>query len=105
MSRGNVYDQIPNDLAEEQFTDLLSTPGLRIERIISKGHSSPESGWYDQDEHEWIIVLRGAGIVLFEDGREVKLSRGDFLNIPSNTRHKVKWTAPSEITVWLAVFY
>ncbi|MCG8672505.1 MAG: cupin domain-containing protein [Pseudomonadales bacterium] len=105
MSQGNIFDKIPDDLLNEQFQDIISTPGVRIERIISKGHSSPQSGWYDQQENEWVIVLEGAGVVVFEDGREFKLKKGDYLNIPQHTKHKVKWTDPSNITVWLAVFY
>jgi cupin 2 domain-containing protein len=41
---------------------------VRIERILSRGHASPESGWYDQDEHEWVIALRGRGRLEFDDG-------------------------------------
>jgi cupin 2 domain-containing protein len=37
----NLFADIPEDLPEELFQTLLSTPGLRIERIISLGHRSP----------------------------------------------------------------
>lgn len=101
----NIFQQIPDDLTQEHFSDLISSPNIRIERIISLNHSSPESGWYDQEEHEWVIVLEGSGTIEYEGGREVTLNKGDYLNIPAHTKHRVSRTESDEITVWLAVFY
>ncbi|MBP0049266.1 cupin domain-containing protein [Marinobacterium sp. AK62] len=101
----NLKDNIPAELPQEVFTDLLVAEGVRIERILSQGHSSPASGWYDQDEHEWVLVLEGAGELTFENGDKVQLRAGDYLNIPAHTRHRVSWTDPEQRTVWLAVFY
>jgi len=101
----NIFASLPCDLDEEMIQDLVTHENARIHRIISKGHSSPETGWYDQEENEWVIVLQGAGTVLFENGAEVKLARGDYLDIPAHARHRVSWTSPDEITVWLAIFY
>ncbi|MEZ4601192.1 MAG: cupin domain-containing protein [Syntrophotaleaceae bacterium] len=69
------------------------------------GHASPAQGWYDQDENEWVIVLEGSGSILFEDGRQVVLNRGDHLYIPAHARHKVLWTEKHKPTIWLAVFF
>jgi cupin 2 domain-containing protein len=102
---GNIFDALPADVSTEVFEDIVRTPHVRIERILSKGHSSPEVGWYDQDENEWVIVLDGSGSILFEDGREVVLNKGDYLNIPAHSRHKVLWTDKKGLTIWLAVFY
>ncbi|MCK4834823.1 MAG: cupin domain-containing protein, partial [Gammaproteobacteria bacterium] len=77
----------------------------KIERIISKGHSSPESGWYDQDKNEWVIVLKGSAVLLFSDDTSVDLKAGDFIDIKAHTKHRVKWTDPDIETVWLAVHY
>ena len=105
MKVGNIFEQVPEELFEEQF-ELLSEGGeVRVERIVSKGHSSPESGWYAQSQHEWVIVLRGEAIVLFEDNWEVHLVVGSYIDIPAHTKHKVKWTAPEKETIWLAVHY
>ena len=101
----NIYAELPLQLETELFEELVRAENVRIERIVSKGHTSPEQGWYDQIENEWVMVLEGAGIVLFEDGVEVTLNRGDYINIPAHTRHKVTWTDPDVLTVWLAVFY
>ena len=44
----NLFAGIPAELPQELFQTLLATPGLRIERIVSLGHASPEGFWYDQ---------------------------------------------------------
>ena len=89
----------------EVFEEILSTRNIRIERILSYGHSSPDVGWYDQAENEWVMVLKGQGVLEFEDGRVVSLSAGDYINIAAGVRHRVLSTLPDEVTVWLAVFY
>lgn len=101
----NIHDDLPAELPQEVFTDLLNAGSVRIERILSRGQISPESGWYDQDEHEWVLVLQGAGELIFASGACVRLGPGDYLNIPAHTRHRVSWTDPDQTTLWLAVFY
>ena len=101
----NIFDLIPDDLPDEAFITLLNSDKVKIERIISKGHSSPKAGWYDQAQDEWVIVLKGEGIILFEDGESKHLKVGDFINIPRHKKHKVEWTLPGEETIWLAVHY
>jgi cupin 2 domain-containing protein len=105
MNPLNLLDSLPQDLSSEAFDDLVRSPSVRIERIVSKGHSSPDSGWYDQDENEWVMVVQGKASLEFEDGARCDLSAGDYMNIPAHTRHKVAWTDPDDVTVWLAVFY
>ena len=86
--------------------DLVDDGSVRIERIVSKGHASPEGFWYDQEDDEWVLLLEGSAGLLFEDEEEVVvLRRGDHLRIPAHRRHRVSWTAPGEETVWLAVYY
>ena len=101
----NLFTNLPNDLSNEVFTDLVTSHSVRIERIVSSGQSSPESGWYDQDENEWVLVLEGFGTIAFEDGSEKTLCKGDYLTIPTHQKHRVSRTAPDNLTIWLAVFY
>ena len=102
---GNIFSSLPDKLEHESFEELLRHKNIKIERIVSKGHTSPKTGWYDQDENEWVIVLEGAGSILFENGAEFNLKKGDYLNIPARTRHKVTRTDPDNITIWLAIHY
>ena len=101
----NIYADIPSSIPNEIFNDLIVNDNIRIERILSHGHSSPEEGWYDQEEHEWVLVLEGQGVIEFSDGRIVTLSKGDYLNIPAGEKHKVLGTDKDSVTIWLAVFY
>jgi len=100
----NIFSDLPNDLSEEVFEVMASSNDLTIERIVSKGHTSPETGWYEQEKHEWVMVVKGHAILMFEDG-ERELKSGDYVNIPAMQKHKVSWTDPEQETVWLAVHY
>jgi len=105
MESGNIFESIPENLDDEVVDLLVQTGKVKIERIISKGHTSPASGWYDQEKEEWVIVLKGAAIISFEKGKEINLKAGSHLNIPAHTKHKVTWTNPKTETVWLAIHY
>ncbi len=85
----------------ERFDMLARGGGVRIERIISHGHATPEDAWYDQDQDEWVAVLEGEAGLLYADGREIVLSRGDHVLIPRRVRHRV--TRTSSPCIWLAV--
>ncbi|HFD86404.1 MAG TPA: cupin domain-containing protein [Gammaproteobacteria bacterium] len=101
----NIFENIPEALDAELFETLLRSPQVRIERIISRGHRSADGCWYDQKENEWVIVLKGSALLVFDDGREETLSTGDYIDLPAHTRHRVEWTDPDTDTVWLAVWY
>jgi len=73
--------------------------------VLSKGHHSLKSNWYDQDKNEWVMLLKGEAILLFKDKSSIKLQEGDFINIHALKKHKVKWTTPNIETIWLAVHY
>ena len=105
MKPGNIFESIPEQLDDEVFDSLIQQANVKIERIVSKGHSSPKSGWYEQDHNEWVIVLKGAATIMLEDKELVQLTVGSHLNIPAYTRHKVSWTTPDTETVWIAVRY
>jgi cupin 2 domain-containing protein len=93
------------DIPEELIQALLCTPGLRIERIVSLGHASPEGFWYDQEASEWVLLLKGAARLRFEGEEPIELRPGAFVNIPPHRRHRVEWTDPHEPTIWLAIHY
>lgn len=102
----NLFADLPRQLPDELVTLLLQTGDVRIERILSHGHRSPDGFWYDQPRHEWVIVLRGAARLRIEgDPQATELKPGDFVNIPAHRKHRVEWTTPQEPTIWLAVHY
>lgn len=100
----NLFENIPQSAPQEIVTKLLSSKNACVERIVSFGQGSPDGFWYDQPEHEWVLLLEGSAQLRFED-RLVDLSAGDYLNIPAGCRHRVEKTDQNGRTVWLAVFY
>jgi len=102
----NIFAGIPADLPNELMQSLHEGKGVRIERIVSSGHASPEDFWYDQDEHEWVLLLQGAAGLAFEGEDKVhELWSGDCMLIPAHTRHRVAWTDADAVTIWLAIFH
>ena len=101
---GNFFANVPAQLPQELVETVLAAESVRIDRIVSLGHTSPEDFWYDQPDNEWVLLLQGEARVQFED-RTAHLKPGDHLNISAHERHRVEWTSPHEPTIWLAVFY
>ncbi len=99
----NIFENLPHGAADEELTDLLRRPGLRIERIVSTGQASPPGFWYDQPHDEWVILLKGAAGLAIEGEAEQRLKPGDYVFLPAHKRHRVTSTAADEPTVWLAV--
>jgi cupin 2 domain-containing protein len=105
MNKSNIFNNIPKDLKNELFEDIVKTDQLKIERIVSYGHTSPKTGWYESGVNEWVIVLKGEAILSFEKSEDVKLNAGDYINIAAFLKHKVSWTLPNSETIWLAIHY
>ena len=106
MLAKNLFSEIPTSLPDELIEVLLVAGNVRIERIVSHGQASPVGFWYDQDQHEWVILLQGAARLRFEkDDEPTEMKPGDFINIPAHRRHRVEWTTPAQPTIWLAVHY
>jgi cupin 2 domain-containing protein len=100
----SLFDEIPAELPKELFTVLAESENVKIERIVSDGHASPEGFWYDQEQDEWVLLVSGSAVLAFED-RMVELNPGDHLLIPAHQRHRIESTSATEKTIWLAVFY
>lgn len=66
----NIFADLPESSGQERFLTLLENELVRIDRIVSQSHSSPPSFWYDQDECEWVIILRGHAILEFEEASQ-----------------------------------
>ncbi len=99
---------LPADLQAEALESLMESGQVKVERIVSKGHVSPDRFWYDQAHSEWVLVLQGAAIIQVEKdegNKDYHLEPGDFLNLPAHIRHRVAWTTPDTETIWLAIHY
>ena len=98
----NIFDAIPAELPQELIEQIAGHEDVRIERIVSHGHNSPEGFWYDQEQDEFVLLLQGEAELEFEDGT-VRLRRGDHLTIKAHRKHRVQWSTPEQPTIWLAV--
>jgi len=104
----NLFSNIPTNLPDEWFQTLAEAGGTQIERIVSRGHTTPTDEWLDQERDEWVVLLTGAATLLIDRGEQVEtitLKPGDHLSIPAQQRHRIQATAEDQDTVWLAVHY
>lgn len=103
----NIFDISNVDFDKGEFFETIYSQGnIKIERIVSLGHSSPDGFWYDQEEYEWVVLLRGkAKLKFYEEGKIIELNPGDGILIAPHQKHRVEWTDPYGPTIWLAVFF
>lgn len=104
-SMKNIYADIPTKLPSELFQTILEAKNIKIERIISLGHTTPTNKWYDQDQDEWVLVIQGKAKIRLENGDIKALDTGDYLWIPAHQKHQVIWTPKNQKTIWLAIHF
>ena len=106
ITKKDLFANIPDDLKDELIETILQTSNFRIERIVSRGHSSQEDFWYDQNDNELVILFKGSAVLRFENhDQPIKMNLGDYLHIEKHVRHRVEWTNPERETIWLAIHY
>lgn len=104
MEKRNFFEEVQLPVTgRESFDALFQGADVKIERIISNAHSDPEGSWYDQEQDEWVILVRGEARLLFEEDGEITLKEGDYLFIPAHKRHRVIYTSTESACYWLAV--
>ena len=87
----------------DEIVDVLEeSPVVRIERIVSRGQTS---GWFDQSQREFVILIAGEAELEFDGDRKVSLVRGDCLLIEPHQRHRVSRTSSDLDCFWLCVFF
>ena len=110
----NIFDNLPGSAKLELVDVLLQQKSIRIERIVSSGQATSPDEWYDQAEHEWVVVLSGEAKILIEKPGNsppppktelLHLKKGDSLLLKSHQRHRVAWTSQVVLTIWLAIFF
>jgi len=102
----NIFSDVPDSLVYESFWCILKRGGIEVERIVSKGHVTPAGQWYDQEHDEWVLLLQGEAILLYQNETQpLHLHPGDNFLIPAHCRHRVEWTEPAVETIWLTIHW
>ena len=103
MISGNFFldNQISQD-EPEKFSEIFNGK-IRIEKILSSGHTTEEGKWYDQAEDEWVVLLSGIAILEFEDNSILEMKPGDYIFIPAHKKHRVTFTSKEPSCLWLAI--
>jgi cupin 2 domain-containing protein len=100
----NIFERFPADGGEsEQLVTLLKTSGLRLEKIFSHGHATATGFWYDQEQPEWVVLLKGTAKLRFEGDEVLELAAGDSILIPARSKHRVE--SCSQDALWLALHF
>lgn len=101
----NLLSPLPDAYGSEVFTPLLARPGIRIERIVSQGQTTPIDAPYIQRYDEWVLLLSGEATLWLDGQGEISLTSGEALLIPANVAHRVTYTQAAPATVWLAIHF
>ena len=102
--KGNFFNlPVDFDITKEFMQTFFSGEDMRLERIISTGHITPEGQWCDQDKDEWVFLLEGRAVILYECGEEVEMGPGDWIFIQAHRRHRVIFTSSEPRCFWLAL--
>lgn len=102
VSGENLY-LIPNGKLDDEISTVLhDKKNIRIEKIVSQGHTTE---WYDQTQYEFVSLLSGEAVLEFENGRLLKLTKGDNILIEPHQIHRVASTSKNPPCIWLCVFF
>jgi cupin 2 domain-containing protein len=95
----NIYTLKNPKPDSEQFATLHQKHGIKIEAIRS--HLLHPGEVYDQDEDEWVVLIRGNAQLLIQQ-KVLNLREGDSVFLPKHTPHQVLSTSGDAL--WLGVF-
>ena len=102
----NLFGSPLPALGEESERVLQSGESWCLKLIVSNQFKSPDGFWYDQDEDEWLLLLKGSARLRLENPEQIiDLSAGDHLYLPSRRRHRIERTDPQPGTVWIALYW
>jgi len=101
----NIFsDNSSGNKNKEIFQDILDNKGIKIEKIISFGQTTPANKWLYDLRDEWVLLLQGKSELMFESRQRIKLKKGDYILIPAEVKHKVLYTSKRPFCIWLTIF-
>ncbi len=97
------FVQIDPSTIEEDIVTLVDNDAIRVVQIVSKGACSKRDLWYDDNFGEFIYMLKGVGVIQFEEGYDERLNKGNNIYIAPHMKHRVSYTSAD--AVWLCVYH
>jgi cupin 2 domain-containing protein len=102
----NIFDIPTYKNNTEEIVDLIEKNRIiKIERIISFGQKTPDNVWLCEKNEEWVILLKGKSLIIFENGLKYSLHKGDYISINANTKHRVEYTSKKPPCIWLTIHF
>ena len=101
----NFFETFEEKPTEEIIEKILENKNLKLERIITNGQITPPGEWYNQENDEWVLLLKGSALILFEDFETKTLNSGDYILIPKFYKHRVQWVDPHNECIWIALHF
>ena len=104
IKSGNIFEVKENKNRKSEIFEILKeNDKIIIEKIISYGQKTPDEEWLSEINDEWVILLQGKSEILYENNLSCIMKAGDYIFIPSGTKHKVTYTSEKPPCIWLAV--
>ncbi len=102
----NLYKTEGLAIGDEEFMETIFIGRqFRIERIVSRGHTTTADQWYEQPQDEWVLLATGSASLEIENNCLLHLCAGDYLMLPAGLRHRVTYTSKLNPCVWLAIHF
>lgn len=103
----NLFEPPAQPHHTELFEHICQTQAVLIERIVSYGHITPQNEWYNQDRHEWVMLLQGNATLLFDhhNGETINMQAGSHIYIAAHRLHRVIYTSTEPPCIWIAVHF
>lgn len=107
----NIFGRFPKPQSGREYTDYFYFQGLpKLQGRVRVGFARSNLNrlgpvtWYDQDEEEFVMLLKGSAELFFDEGnQEVHMKPGDYITIPAHAKHKISRT--SDDAYLLTIFY
>lgn len=88
-------------MKNELHITVYESDVLKIQTIKSFGFKSAEGEWFDQNEEEVVLIIRGRAVLQFDD-KNVSLEKGDKYIIKRHEKHRILYT--SKNCEWYCVY-
>lgn len=106
IEKKNIFKNLPDSSKGEIFQDIIDNHNFKLESIVSSGQATPDGEWYDQPNDEWVLLLQGSGVLIFEDESEsCRMNPGDHILISAHKKHRVEETDKNGKSIWIALHF